>query len=111
MSKKIEQFLESKQYLNDECVKVAKLADENSWLTRRVVTYVTENYTGIDQFLVLWVVMNHHWMNEEQDDFVMEMDEHFNKTIERWTTPSEIRDEEIFVSSAINGILMIPTKY
>ena len=108
---KVETFLESKDYLNAECVKVAKLADENSWLTRKIVTYVTENYKGIDQFLVLWTVMNHHWTNEEHTEIMEEMDEHFNKTIERWVNPTPQRDEEKFVLSAVTTILTIPSKY
>lgn len=108
---KVEKFLEEKQYLNEECIKVAKLADENSWLTRKVVTYITENYVGIDQFLVMWVVMNHHWGNEGKEEYSNAMDEHFNETIERWVNPSPQRDEEKFVLSAVTTILAIPTKY
>jgi len=108
---KIETFLESKDYLNAECVKVATMADEKGWLTRHIVLYVTENYKGIDQFLVLWTVMNHHWTNENNQEIVDEMEEHFNKTVERWVNPSPQRDEEKFVLSAVTTILAIPTKY
>ena len=107
----VEKFLESKQYLNEECIKVARMADEKSWLTRKIVTYVTENYVGIDQFIVLWVVMNHHWTNEEHTEIMEAMDEHFNETIERWVNPTPQRDEELFILSAVTTILSIPTKY
>jgi hypothetical protein len=107
----VEKFLESKQYLNEECIKVARMADEKSWLTRKIVTYVTENYVGIDQFIVLWVVMNHHWTNENRSDITDAMDELFNETIERWVNPSPYRDEDKFIVGAIATILSIPTKY
>lgn len=108
---KVEQFLQSKDYLNAECVKVATLADEKGWLTRKIVTYVTENYQGIDQFLVLWTVMNHHWTNEEDTEIMNAMDEHFNETVERWVNPTPQRDEEKFVLSAVTTILRIPSKF
>ena len=108
---KVEKFLESKDYLNAECVKVAKMGHEINWLTRQIVTYVTENYKGIDQFLVLWTVMNHHWTNEDHKEIMEAMDEHFNQTIERWVNPTPQRDEEKFILSAVTTILAIPTKY
>ena len=108
---KVETFLESKDYLNAECIKVATMADEKSWLTRQIVTYVTENYVGIDKFLVLWTVMNHHWTNEERTDIMEAMDELFNETVERWVNPSPYRDEQKFVMAAISTILSIPIKY
>jgi hypothetical protein len=55
--------------------------------------------------------MNHHWTNEEHTEIMEEMDEHFNKTIERWVNPTPQRDEEKFVLSAVTTILAIPSKY
>ena len=108
---KVETFLESKDYLNAECIKVAKMAYEKDWSLFKIFTYVTENYKGIDQFLVLWTVMNHHWTNEEHTEIMEDMDNHFNETIERWVNPTPQRDEEKFLLSAVTTILSIPTKY
>jgi hypothetical protein len=70
-----------------------------------------EEYKGIDQYIVLHTVMNHHWKNENREEIVNEMDEHFWKTIERWVNPTINRDEEKFLISATNSVFAIPTKY
>jgi hypothetical protein len=108
---KVEKFMKTKKYLTKECIDVAKKGMENNWAINKVSTYIMEEYKGIDQYIVLHTVMNHHWKNENREEIVNEMDEHFWKTIERWVNPTINRDEEKFLISATNSVFAIPTKY
>ena len=108
---KSEKFMKTKKYLTQECIDIAQKAMENGWAINKVSTYITEEYKGIDQFIVLHTLINHHFKNEGRQEIVNDMEEHFWKTIERWVNPTPQRDEEKFILCAITAVFAIPTKY
>ena len=111
--KKTEKFLQTKQYLTDDCKQIAKMAMDKNWETRHIVFHVTKNYSGIDCYIVLFTLMNHHYTNKGRQEILDDYDAHFWTTIERYIAEpkSDVFDYDKFFVGAIGALISIPTKY
>lgn len=110
-TKKLQEFINSKSYIKDECMKVIKHAEKNNFQVMDLSMYVMEKYKGIDQFLIHWSLIYSHMQYEGKYSFMEKMDNIYDEVLNEWILNNKnIRDKELFILQANTRILSVPSK-
>jgi hypothetical protein len=108
-TKMFEDFIKSKSYLNEEGQKLNLKFASSNFNRKDVVCYIMENYKGIDQFLLMYMIIGGE-MNEGRPDIQDKVDMIYSNTLYTWVlSKKSIIDVDDFVFNSVTQILQSST--
>jgi len=106
---KLEDFIKSKRYLNEEGRKLNLKFVSSNFNRRDVVMYIMENYKGIDQFLLMYLIIGGE-MSDGRPDIKDKIDLIYSNTLYTWVlSKKSIIDVDEFVLNSVTQILQSST--
>ena len=106
---KLEDFIKSKRYLNEEGQKLNLKFASSNFNRRDVVMYIMENYKGIDQFLLMYLIIGGE-MSDGRPDIKDKIDLIYSNTLYTWVlSKKSIIDVDEFVLNSVTQILQSST--
>ena len=106
---KLEDFIKSKRYLNEEGQKLNLKFASSNFNRRDVVMYIMENYKGIDQFLLMYMIIGGE-MSDGRPDIKDKIDLIYSNTLYTWVlSKKSIIDVDEFVLNSVTQILQSST--
>ena len=106
---KLEDFIKSKRYLNEEGRKLNLKFASSNFNRRDVVMYIMENYKGIDQFLLMYLIIGGE-MSDGRPDIKDKIDLIYSNTLYTWVlSKKSIIDVDEFVLNSVTQILQSST--
>jgi len=106
---KLEDFIKSKRYLNEEGRKLNLKFASSNFNRRDVVMYIMENYKGIDQFLLMYMIIGGE-MSDGRPDIKDKIDLIYSNTLYTWVlSKKSIIDVDEFVLNSVTQILQSST--